>query len=111
MENYPHESGDEEYYEDEYFADCEVDINGTLITPENTLVHLYQPHCWDALEFEDDDQTIHDVIVEEFVIKAMINSGFHFKEHGAPSEAYREWYVLSVLKPMDAELQAFYDEL
>lgn len=110
----PHErpdDGEEESYEDEYFVDCEVDVNGILITPDNTIVHHYQPRCWDSIEVEIDENQFADIIVEDFVIVAMIKSGFLWKDHGPPTDGYKEWYILSAVAPLDAELQAFYDEL
>jgi hypothetical protein len=97
--------------EDEYFVDCELELAGALLTPNNTLVHLYQPHCWDSVEVELDNGEVIDLLVEEFVIKAMINLGFVCKSHGHPSDGYKEWFIRGAIANLDCEITSFYDEL
>jgi len=105
------ESGaDEPWQEDEYLVDCELDIDGTLLTPENTRVHHFQPECWDSLEVSLGEEETVDVLVEIDVIRAMRRSGYRSMHYGHPTDGYKAWYIMEATKHLDAELESFYDE-
>lgn len=101
----------EEFGEEDYYFEEQVDYMGQIITPEQSMIHIFPNDMYNHLSVELGPDLFEEHLLIPEEVLALHSLGFLIKPHETITEGNKEWLLWKMTTNLDSEIEEFYLDL